>query len=158
MEREGSIESRFARFVPKLVEDSGKLGVHFLLIGSVKFGRSMALGKACRHRSLEKKSRLGDKLISIFDQDVLQSSRLFKHYLLVVGVRLFVENGECVTNDGFSLEKERDFWDSSCNDRSSELDDVIGGRDAMRKRCVDAIDDCVPRRQCRRTLRWICTR
>jgi hypothetical protein len=59
---------------------------------------------------------------------MLQSSRLFGHYLLVVGVRLFVKNSECVTNNGIFSEKERDwdFWDSPCNNRSSKLDDVVG--------------------------------
>jgi hypothetical protein len=70
---------------------------------------------------------------------VSQSSRLFGHYLLFIGIRLFVKNSECITNDGISLEKERDwdFWDSPCNDRSSELINVIGGGDATRKHHVD---------------------
>ncbi len=97
MEREGSIESRFARFVPKLAEDGGKLGVHFLLIGSVEFGGSSVLGNARGRWSLEKKSGLGNMLVSLINLDMLQSSQLFGHYLLIVGVRLFVKNGECLT-------------------------------------------------------------
>jgi hypothetical protein len=130
------------------MEDGGKLGVHFLLFGSVKFGGSLALGNAHGRWSSEKKSRLGSKLVCIVDQDVSQSFRLFRHYLLLVSVRLFVENSKCVTNGRISLEKERDwdFWYSPCNDRSSKLDDVIGGQDATRKHCVDATDNHVPRR------------
>ncbi len=146
VERKGSVELRFARFVPKLTEDGGKLGVHFLSIGSVEFGRSTALREARGCRSLEKKSGLSNKLVSIIDRDVLQSSRLLGHYLLVVSIRLFVKNGKCVTNDRISSEKERDFWESPCNNRSSELDDVVGGQDATRNRCVNAADNCVPRR------------
>ncbi len=148
MECKSSIELRFARFVPKLAEDGSKLGLHFLLIGSVKFGGSLALGNVHGRRSLEKKSGLGDKLVSVVVHDVLQSSRLFGHYLLVVGVRLFVENSKCVTNDGISLEKEWDwdFWNSPSNNLSSELDNVIGGQDATRKRHVNMTDDCIPRR------------
>jgi hypothetical protein len=129
VEHKGSIELRIAWFVPKLAKDGGKLGVHFLLIGAVKFGGSLALGDARGRWSLEKKSGLGDKLVSVVNQDVLQSSRLFGHYLLVVGVRLFVENSEWVTNDRISLEKESDwdFWDSPRNGWSSKLDDVVGG-------------------------------
>jgi hypothetical protein len=67
VERKGSIELQFARFVTKFAKDGGKLGVHFLLIGSVKFGGSSVLGDARRHRSLEKKSGLGNKLISIIN-------------------------------------------------------------------------------------------
>ena len=80
-------------------------------------------------RSLEKKSGLGDKLVCVVNRDVLQSSRLFGHYLLIVSIRLFVKNSKCITNDRISLEKEGDwdFWDSHCNDWSSELDDVVGG-------------------------------
>jgi hypothetical protein len=148
VEREGSVESRFARFVPKLKENGSKLGVHFLLIGSVKFSRSLALGNACGCQSLVKKSRLSNKLVSIIDQDVLQSPRIFGPYLLVVGARLFAKNGKCITNDRISSEKEQDwdFWDSPCNDRSSELDDVVGGRDATRKHHDKVTDNCVPSR------------
>jgi hypothetical protein len=154
VECEGSVESRFTRFVPKLAEDGGKLEVHFLLIGSVKFGGSLALGNAPRRRSLEKKSGLGNKLVSVVNRDILQSSLLFGHYLLVVGIRLFVKTSKCVTNDRISLEKEWDwdFWDSPHNNRSSELDDVIGGQDATRKRHVDATDVPDPRRHHRQTL------
>jgi hypothetical protein len=60
-------QSLFTRFVMKLVEDGSKLGVHFLSIGLVKFGGSLVHGDARGRRSLGKKSRLGDKLISIFD-------------------------------------------------------------------------------------------
>jgi hypothetical protein len=127
VECEGSVESLFAQFITKLMEDGGKLGVHFLSISSVNFGRSFALGDARGCRSLEKKSGLGDKLVSIVKQDMSQSSQLFGHYLLIVGIRLFVENSECIMNNGISLEKERGFWDSPCNDRSSEIVDVIGG-------------------------------
>ncbi len=74
MECEGSIEPRFARFVLKLAEDSGKLGVHFLVINSIKFGGSLAYDNARGHRSMNKKSGLGDKLVNIVDQDVSQSS------------------------------------------------------------------------------------
>jgi hypothetical protein len=42
MECKGSVELRFARFSLKLAEDSGKLGVHFLTIDSIKFGGSSA--------------------------------------------------------------------------------------------------------------------
>jgi hypothetical protein len=41
---------------------------------------------------------------------MLQSSRLFGHYLLIIGIRLFVKNRECITNNGISSEKEWD-WD-----------------------------------------------
>jgi hypothetical protein len=139
----------FARFVTKLPEDGGKLGVHFLLISSVKFGRSLAYGDMRRCRSSEKKSRLSSKLVSVFDQDVLEGSWLFGHYLLVVGIRLFVKNSKCITNNRIFLEKEwdfLDFWDSPCNNQSSELNNVIVGQDATRKRHVDATDDCIPRR------------
>ncbi len=98
----------------------------------------MAHGNAHGCRSLEKKSGLGDKLVSVFNQDVSESSRLFGHYLLVVGIRLFTQ---FVMNDEISLEKEWDFWDfwdSPHNDRSNELNNVIAGRDATRKRHVDA--------------------
>jgi hypothetical protein len=80
---------------------------------------------------------------------MLQSSRLFEHYLLIIGIRLFVENRECVTNNGISSEKESDwdFWDSPCNDRSSKLNNVVGGQDATMKRRVDVTDDCIPRRR-----------
>jgi hypothetical protein len=83
----------------------------------------------------------------VVNQDMLQSSRLIEHYLLVLGIRLFIENNECVTNNGISLEKkwDWDFWDSPRNDWSSELDNVVGGQDATRKYCVDATNDCVPR-------------
>jgi hypothetical protein len=94
MERKGSIELRFARFIPKLMEDGGKLGVHFLSIGSIELGRSLALGDAGGCWSLEKKSGLGNELFSVVTQDVLQSSWLFGHYLLVVGIRLFVKNSK----------------------------------------------------------------
>jgi hypothetical protein len=124
MECKGSVESRFAQFVPKLAEDGSKLMVHFLTIDSVKFSESLAFGNARGRQSTDKKSGISNKLVSIVNQDVLQSLRLFGHYLLVVGVRLFVENSECVTNNRISTEKVRD---SPCNDRSSKLDDVIGG-------------------------------
>ncbi len=129
MERKGSFESRFARFILKLAEDGGKLGVHFLSIGSVKFGRSLVLGNVRGCLSSEKKSGLGNKFVSIVNRVMLQSSWLFGHYLLVLGLRLFVKNSKCITNDRISLEKEGDwdFWDSHCNDWSSELDDVVGG-------------------------------
>ncbi len=144
MEHKGSIELRFARFVPKLAEDGGKLGVYFLLIGSVKFGGSSARGDAPGRWSLEKKSRLGNELDSIINQDMLQSSRLFGHYLLVVGVRLFVKNSECITNNGISLEKEWDwdFWDSPRNDWRSELKNVVGGQ--MRQKSVALTQQMTP--------------
>ncbi len=72
-----------------------------------------------------------------------ESSRLFGHYLLVVGARLFAQ---FVTNDEISLEKEWDFWDFwgySHNNRSSELDNVVVGRVETRKRCVDATQTIV---------------
>jgi hypothetical protein len=62
---------------------------------------------------------------------VSRSLRLFGHYLLVVGVRLLVKDNERVTNNRISTEKK---WVSPCNDRSSKLDDVVGGQDAARKR------------------------
>ncbi len=160
VECEGSVESWFTRFVPKLAEDGGKLGVHFLLMGSVKFGGHSALSNTHRCQSLEKKSGLNNELVGVVNWDVLQSSQLFGHYLLVVSIRLFAKNSECITNDGVSLEKERewDFWDSSCNDQSSELEDVVGGQDATRKCHVDVTDDRIPRRRHRRTLCSICTR
>jgi hypothetical protein len=65
VECKGSIESWFARFVQKLTEDGRKLGVHFLLISSVKFGGSLALGEARGCRSLEKKSGLGNELLML---------------------------------------------------------------------------------------------
>ncbi len=67
VEREGSVESRFAQFVPKLAEDGGKLRVHFLLIGSVEFGGISALGNTHGRRSSEKKSGLGGELVSVVD-------------------------------------------------------------------------------------------
>ncbi len=67
MECKGSIDSRFARFVPKLVEDSSKLGVHFLTINFIKFGGSLAYGNARGSWSMDKKSGLGDKLVSVID-------------------------------------------------------------------------------------------
>ncbi len=130
MECEGSVETRFTRFVPKLAEDRGKLRIHFLTINFVKFGGSSAYGNARGRRSMNKKSGLGNKLINIVNRDMPQSSRLFRHYLLVVGIRLF-KNSKCVTNDGISREKERD---SPYNDRSNKLDNVVRGRDAARKR------------------------
>jgi hypothetical protein len=93
VECEGSVETQFARFVPKLAEDSGKLGIHFLMINSINFGGSLAYSNARGHRSTNKKSGLGNKLVNIVNQDVSQSSRLFWHYLLVVGIRL-LENSE----------------------------------------------------------------
>jgi hypothetical protein len=129
VECKGSVESWFGRFVLKLTEDNGMLGVHFLTINSIKFSGSLAYGNAHGRRSTNKKSGLGNKLVNVVDRDVLLSSRLFGHYLLVVGVR---QNSECVTNNGISREKERD---SPCNDRSSKLDDVVGGQDAARKHC-----------------------
>jgi hypothetical protein len=131
MECKDSVESWFAWFVSKLMEDGGKLRVHFLTIDFIKFGRSSAFGNARGHWSTDKKSGLGDKLVSVVNRDMSQSLRLFGHYLLVVGIRLFVENSECVTNDRISKEKERD---SPCNDQSSKLDDVVGGQDVARKR------------------------
>jgi hypothetical protein len=131
VECEGSVEMRFSRFIPKLAEDSGKLGIHFLTINSVKFGGSLAYRNARGHWSTNKKSGLGNKLVNVINQNVLQSSRLFGHYLLVVGIRLF-KNSKCVMNNRISREKERD---SPCNDWSNKLDDVVGGRDAARKRC-----------------------
>jgi hypothetical protein len=131
VECKGSIESWFARFVPKLAEDSSKLRVHFLTIDFVKFGGSLEYRNSRGSWSTDEKSRLGNKLVSAVNQDVLQSSWLFGHYLLVVGVRLF-ENRECITNNRISREKERD---SPCNNRISKLDDVVGGRDAARKHC-----------------------
>ncbi len=65
MECKGSVESWFTRFVPKLAEDSGKLGVHFLMIDSVKFDGSLAYSNACGSQSMDKKSGLGDNLISV---------------------------------------------------------------------------------------------
>ncbi len=67
VERKGSVELRFAWFIPKLVENGSKLGVHFLSIGSVKFGGSLVLGNVRGRRSLEKKSRLGNKIVSVID-------------------------------------------------------------------------------------------
>jgi hypothetical protein len=67
MECKGSIESQFARFVPKLAEDSSKLGVHFLTINSIEFGGSLAYGNEHGSRSMDKKSRIGNKLVSIVD-------------------------------------------------------------------------------------------
>jgi hypothetical protein len=118
------------RFVPKLAEDSGKLGIHFFTINSVEFGRSLAYSNTRGHQSRNKKSGLGNKLVNIVNQDVSQSLRLFWHYLLVIGIRLF-ENSECITNNGISREKE---LDSPCNNQSSKLDDVVGGQDGVRKR------------------------
>jgi hypothetical protein len=67
VECEGSVESRFAWFVPKLVKGSGKLGVHFPTINSVKFGRSSEYGNARGSRSMDKKSGVGNELVSIVD-------------------------------------------------------------------------------------------
>jgi hypothetical protein len=67
VEREGSVELWFTRFVPKLAEVGGKLGVHFLLIGSIKFGGRLALGNMRGCQSLEKKSSLGNELVSLIN-------------------------------------------------------------------------------------------
>jgi hypothetical protein len=75
-------------------------------------------------RAINKKSGLGNKLVNVIDQDVLQSLWLFGHYLLVLGIRLF-KNSKCVTNDWISREEERD---SPCNNWSS-----IGGKDVVKK-------------------------
>jgi hypothetical protein len=91
MEREGSIGLLIARFVTKLVEDGRKLGVHFLSIRSIKFGGRSVLSNVRGRRALEKKSRLGNKLVNVFNQDVLQSSQHFRHYLLFISIRLFVK-------------------------------------------------------------------
>jgi hypothetical protein len=123
VECKGSVELRFAWFVPKLTEDSGKLGVHFLTIDSIELGGSLAYGNAHGHWSTNKNSRLSNNLVNIVNQDVSQSLWLFGHYLLVVGVRL-LKNSECITNSGISREKEQD---SPCKDRSSKLEDVVGG-------------------------------
>ncbi len=65
MECKGSVESRFAWFVLKLAGDSGKLGVHFLTIDSVKFSKSLAYGNAHKSWFMDKKGRLGNELISV---------------------------------------------------------------------------------------------
>jgi hypothetical protein len=67
MECKGSIELWFDWFVPKLGQDSGKLGVHFLTINSVEFGGSLGYGNVRGSLSMDKKSGLGDKLISVID-------------------------------------------------------------------------------------------
>ncbi len=97
MECKGSVESRFTRFVPKLAEDSGKLGVHFLTINSIKFVGSLAYGNTHRSWSTNKKSGLGKELVSVVDQDVSRSLQLFGHYLFIVGVRLLTASASQMT-------------------------------------------------------------
>ncbi len=76
MECKGSIESRFAWFIQKLAEDSGKLGVYFVRINSTKFGGCSAYSNACGCRSTNKKSGLGNKLITIVDCGSLGTTSL----------------------------------------------------------------------------------
>jgi hypothetical protein len=102
-----------------------------LTINSAKFGGSLVYSNARGRQSTNKKSGLGDKLVNVVDQEVPRSLRLFRHYLLVVDVRLF-KNSKCITNNRILREKE---WDSPCNDQSNKLNDVVRGQDAARKCC-----------------------
>jgi hypothetical protein len=64
---------------------------------------------------------------------VSQSSWLFGHYLLVIGVRLFVKNSKCVTKDRISLEKEQDwdFWSGTLLAMNGAVSLIVSLADKM---------------------------